>query len=544
MEDGRILKRLIREKIPFLALVAISCMITLKVQQGAMSSVVNLPLSDRLGNAVLAYADYLSQTVWPTDLAIFYPHIAPPPTERVIFSLALLLILTCLSLIKFKQSPSSFVGWCWYLGTLIPVIGIVQVGGQARADRYTYLPLIGIFILVTWGGAAILAQRGKLRHVIPGAAILILVTMALLTRGQLRHWKNSETLFTHAIKVTQGNYIAWAGLGIIEYRRNNYDLAIQHLARAQEAAPPGVVGRQIEYYIGATLQKQGKGMEALPYFELATEVGTLQAERDYRLGLSLIEAGRLEEAEAALTSACEAKPNSPDFLLGKAALLHKRGKLSEAEAVFETVLARHPNNGLGHHLYANFLTLANQPDRAEAEYGKALTLQPNEVNWRVGRAQNLVRLGRRPEAIHEYLTALKQQPNNAELCANLGELYVLAGQTKQGIDAYETAVRLSPDSLNALNNLAWILATQPAAEFRNGPRAVELAEQACKLTEEKVPVLLGTLAAAYAEAGRFEEAIATADKARILASEQNQGEVAQRNMELLKLYRAGKPARD
>ena len=460
------------------------------------------------------------------------------------FSLAILVFLTGLSLIKLKQSPSSFVGWCWYLGTLIPVIGIVQVGGQAKADRYTYLPLIGIFILVTWAGAAVLARRGVWRYVIPSTAGLALTTAILFTRGQLRHWKNSETLFTHAINVTRGNYIAWAGLGIIEYRRNNYELAIQHLARAQESVPPGVIGSQIEYYIGATLQKQGKGMEALPYFEHATEVGTLQAERDYRLGLSLIEAGRLDEAEAALAAACEAKPNNPDFLLGQATLLHKRGKFSEAEAIFETVLLKHPNNGLSRHLYANFLALANQPERAEAEHAKAVALQPNEVSWRAGRAQNLVRLGRRNEAIQEYLIGLKQQPGNAELCANLGELYVLEGRTKEGLEAYETAVRLRPDSLNALNNLAWILATQPEAEFRNGARAVELAEQACKLTEEKVPVLLGTLAAAYAEAGRFEEAIATADKARILASEQNQGEVAQRNMELLKLYRAGKPARD
>lgn len=541
---GKAWQKLFWEKIPFFVLVIASCLITLSVQKNAMSSVASLPLEDRIGNAALAYGNYLKQTFVPTKLAIFYPHVVPPPTESVMLASACLLAVTVAVLLRLKPLPFGVFGWFWYVGTLIPVIGIVQVGGQARADRYTYLPLIGIFILLAWGTNALLTNRAGLKKLFAALIVLAVGSCALLTRQQLRHWKNSETLFTHATQVTEGNYIARAGLGIVEFRRDNYDQAIEHLNKAQEMVPPGLIGNQIRYYIGATLQKQGKGIAALPYFEQAPEVGILQPEREYRYGLSLIEAGRLDEAERALDRASKAKPDNADFLLGRATLLHSRGKNSEAELIFKEITSRHPTNWLGHYLYGNYLIWANRSGEADASLRQAVSLRTNDITLRQNYALNLARLGRANEAIREFQTCVSQQPNNPELLANLGEQFIQAGRMTEGITAYEQALQLNPDYLPALNNLAWLLATHNEAKFRNGKRAIELGERACKITDWKVPVLMGTLAAAYAEAGQFAEAITTASKARDLAQQTNQTEVAKRNGELLELYKSGRPARD
>lgn len=536
--------RILLEKIPFLVLATISCLITLQVQQNAMSNVSSLPLTDRFGNALLAYQGYLAQTFWPTKFAIFYPHVAPPPQGQVMLALAILMVITVIIIIFAQRFPVGFTGWFWYLGTLVPVIGIVQVGGQAKADRYTYLPLIGIFILFAWIANLIVTKFPKSKIALPLLMTVILVACAFKTNAQLRHWKNSETLFTQAIKVTNGNYIARAGLGIIEFRRENYVLAIQHLTQALEMVPPGMIANQIRYYIGATLQKQGKGLAALPYFEQSPEVGILQAEREYRLALSLIEAGRLDEAEHALNLACAAKPDNADFLMGNAALLHRRGKSAEAERVIQSILTKQPDNGLAYSLYAHLLLQANRLTEAETQYDKAVKLLPDDLQLRQGRALNLARLGKYPEAFREFEVCLTRQSRNPEFRANYAAVLIEAGELKRGIEQYEQALKIDPNQLSALNNLSWLLATNPDAQLRNGNRAVELGEQACKLTDWKVPVLMGTLAAAYAEAGRFDDAVATATKARDRALEQNQADVAKHNGELLKKYQSGQPIRD
>jgi tetratricopeptide (TPR) repeat protein len=532
------------EKIPFLLLAVASCIITLKVQENAMSSEETLPLSDRFGNAVLAYTGYLAQTFWPTKLAIFYPHVALPPGNEVATAIVVLLVTSVMAFACAKRFPAAFTGWFWFLGTLVPVIGIIQVGGQARADRYTYLPLIGIFIVLAWATAAWSVRSQIFRTGLVIFGVVALGACATISRRQLQYWRNSETLFTHALIVTQGNYIARAGLGIIEFRREKYDLAVRHLEQALEMVPPGMVANQIRYYIGATLQKQGKGMAALPYFVAASEVGTLQPEREYRIALSLIEAGRLDEAEEALQLACAAKPENPDFLMGRAALLHKRGKYAGTERIFQDIISMHPENGLAHSLYANFLSQANRNVEAAAHYAKAVTLLPNDLQLRQSHAQVLAQLGKIEEAIRSYEHCFAQQPRNPDLHANLAELLIQSRQVRLGIESYDKALQINPDFLPAINNLAWLLATHTDDQFRNGDKAVRLGEHACKLTNWNVPVLMGTLAAAYAEAKRFNEAISTATKARDVAIKQNQPEVAKRNDELLEQYKKGQPVRD
>lgn len=537
------LKRLAVEKIPFLVLVAISCFVTLGVQENAMPSMAGLPLSDRVGNAILACATYLKQALRPTNLAVFYPYVLPLGVNPLIVASMFLLVATIIVLRLARKHPFTFVGWFWYLGTLIPVIGLVQVGSQARADRYTYLPLIGIFILIAWAGSHLGTLHRQIKIIVLPLAALAVIALAIATRSQLQHWKNSETLFTHATRVTDGNFIAWAGLGIVEYHRDNYDKAVQNLMQALEYAPTGKPTDQIRFYLGATLQKQGKGREALPFLENAVVVGALEPERNYRLGLSLLEAGRVDEAESALNLACQARPGNPDFLLGKGALLAQRGQIPEAGQLFTNVIATNPESWLAHYTLAGFLTQQGRPEEAESPFAKAVSLSPKDAKLRQAYASCLISLGKLELARTELEEARRLDPKNPQFSFDLAEVLNTQGQIGQAVKLYEQAILESPDHIPALNNLAWLLATTADDRVRNGARAVELAERACQFTDWKAAVLIGTLAASYAEAGRFPEAAAMAERARDLAREENQENVATRNEQLLQLYKSGKPFR-
>src|SRR4051812_8023553 len=255
---------LILEKIPFFALSAASSLVTMTVQTPAMVDPNALPLSARFANAALATFNYLRQTFWPTHLAVFYPYPVDLPWLAAGAVGVLLLLISAAAIFLARRVPSAPVGWFWYLGMLVPVIGLVQVGSQARADRYTYLPLIGIFVLLAWG--AVKAANSKRWSVLlaPGAALIVAV-LSVRAHEQVQHWLNSEALFTHAAKVTDDNYSALGGLGIVELQRGNYTQAMKHLTAALESAQRHGAEKGIKYYIGAALQMQGKGVEALPW---------------------------------------------------------------------------------------------------------------------------------------------------------------------------------------------------------------------------------------------------------------------------------------
>jgi len=375
-------------------------------------------------------------------------------------------------------------------------------------------------------------------------AIVLLAALAIITHRQVGFWRDSQTVFAHAAQVTKDNYVALTGLAIVDLRQGHYANAMTNLNRALECARSHGGESNIKYYLGAALQMQGRGLEALPYFQEATVGPDLIAEKNCRLGVCLMEAGRLDEAEAAIQAALDAKPDEPEFQLSKAALLYHRGRNSEAEQLFRDVAARHPGFAKAHRSLADFLLLMGRPGEARTEYAAAVKLQPTDVSILRAYATALSRLGKTDEAIHHLEAALKLEPANLQMNVDLAELFSEQHQSRRAVEQYDHALVIEPKFIGALNNLSWLLATDPDGQIRNGARAVELAERACRLAEWKAPVLMGTLAAAYAESGRFAEAIETAQKARDLARANKQESVAKKNEELLELYRAGKPYRE
>jgi len=575
------IKSLLVEKIPFFIISAISCVVTV-VAQGhgeAISSVETVSVPHRLSNAAISCVAYLKQTIWPTSLSVFYRRSVEFPPGIVLGCALLLLAITVLTLRFARSRPYLLVGWCWFLGMLVPVIGLVQVGNQARADRYTYLPLIGVFIAVVWGAGELVLKFSNLRRQQPltpkpgktavatnirkvpaqptaqvssvhraapallfaCATLLMMIPLALATHRQVQYWQNSRTLFSDAVNLDPDNYTAWQNLGIADLEHSDKEAALTHFLRALECARRYGQENAFKYFVGATLQLQGKGLEALPYLEQAVVAPDFRPQRAYRLGLSLTAAGRLDEAEIALKQAVASQPDVPEFQLGLASFYEQKAQPAEAKRIFEHVIETHPENAAAQRALANLLMAQNQPAEAETHYAEALKLTTPNAGLRQAYATCLAASGKTAQALEQLQLAHKEEPDNPAVNLALGELLAEKGDNHSAAACYEKCIEIEPKSVGALNNLAWMLATSPDNALRNGARAVELASRACQLTEWKQAFMMGTLAAAYAEAGRFPDAVEMAEKARDKARADKLDEVVKRNEELLALYRAGKP---
>jgi len=272
---GRRLPRLLLEKLPLLTLAAASGVVTFLAQRGwgAVKPLAVLPASVRLTNAAMSYVVYLKKTIWPTDLAVYYPHAdaLPPPWQIA----AAGLLLTALSLVAARQvrrRPFLLTGWLWYLGTLVPVIGLVQVGGQALADRYTYVPLIGVFLALSWG-AADLARRHRGGAAILGAtAAAAIIALASVTWGQVRHWRDTASLFGHAVSVTEGNWMAFALLGKDALDAGRPAEAVAHLRRSLTINPYTTAAAGIHTNLARALANTGDLEEAIEEYRRALSI--------------------------------------------------------------------------------------------------------------------------------------------------------------------------------------------------------------------------------------------------------------------------------
>ena len=403
---GRQVLQLILEKIPLIALSAVSSIVTFLAQRGAIGWTEQLPVSARISNALVAYVIYIRQMFWPARLAVFYPH---PENRLPVLEISLAFIvlvgITAAAFVFRKKAPYFMTGWLWYLGMLVPVIGLVQVGWQGHADRYTYLPQIGLYVAVTWA-VTDLTRSWRFQRMALGVAALIVVGV-LSWRGWLQtsYWRDSETLFTHALAVTSNNDVALNNLGII-----------------------------------------------------------------------FLEKGQLDDAISKLQAAIDLRPENAPAHDNLAKALLKKGQVAEAMV----------------------------------HYRKFLEIEPENI-----------------EARNTLGTALIQQ-----------------GHLKEAIDQWQDALALQPNNGNAASNLAWVFATCPEDSIRDGARAVELGEKALRISGGKIPMIYRVLAAAYAENGRFADAIEIAQRGAELATTQGNPGLAAEVESNVVLYRSGTPLRD
>jgi tetratricopeptide (TPR) repeat protein len=718
--------RLLLEKLPFVMAALLTSFITLHAasRRGSLPSVAECPIMARVANATLSYAGYLLQAFWPGDLAVFYPFPATISVWSVAAAALLLLGISVTAFCLARRWPYVMVGWLWYLATLLPVIGLIQLAGYSHADRYTYVPLIGVFVLLVWGAHDV-TQRwrygGAARSVAGCAAIVLCL---VVTRQQLGNWKDSETLYRHALAVTENNYLAHNNLGNTLDEKGQTDEAIRQFQEAIRAQPSyaeaynnlgavldkqgqtdeairqfqeaihvqpsyadahnnlsavldkkGQIDEAIRQYqealrlkpdyaeahnnLGSALDKQGQTDEAIRQFQEALRLKPDYAEAHNNLGSALDKQGQTDEAIRQFQEALRLKPDYANAHNNFGSALDKQGRTDEAIRQFQEALRLKPEHAEAHNNLGSALDKQGQTDEAIRQFQEALRLKPDDAEIHYNLGVVLDKKSRTDEAIRQYQEAIRLKPDDADAHCNLGIVFYRQGQTDEAIRQYQEAIRLKPNAAKAhnnlgialdrqgqtaeairqfqealrlqpgaaethnnlgialdrqgqtdgairqfqealrlqpdyfrphlalaqmltrlgrlqdaafhmeeflrvcpgsnlespnspireraagaLNDLAWFLATSDRAEDRDCVRAVRFAERACKLTQYRQTALVSTLAAAYAEAGRFQEAIQTAQQARDLAQAAGQPEVAEKNRQLLELYRSGKAYRN
>ena len=431
------LRRCVLEKLPFAAAAAGVAAVTWAVQRsGGGFASSPAPIAARVANALTSTLAYLADAFWPSGLAVIYPHPGPDWSPlAALGSGAVLASITWVAWRAARSHPWLLVGWLWYLVTLLPVIGLVQIGMHARADRYTYLPLVGLAIAVAWTGEALAGRARGRRRALALSASAAVASLAVAAWRQTATWRDDVALFSRALAVTERNFVA-----------------------------------------------------------------------HYRLAAALARQGRLDEALLHTESALQLQPGLVAAHRQRASLLEQRGDLP---AAIESA-------------------------------SRALELVPDDREIRGELGLLLLRAGRFADAAPRLAEALARGADDTRLRVALGVARDRLGQTDAAIRSYREALRRDPGALTAANNLAWILATHARSELRDPAEAVRVAEEAVRRAGEELPMLVDTLAAAHAAAGRFPEAIAEAERAARLAAAQGDADSAAASRRRLALYREGR----
>jgi len=342
--NGSTVQRLLVEKVPFFTLTAISCIVTFLVQRNmAVASLDLVPMSVRLENVPVAYVAYLSKLFWPFNLAVIYPMPSDfqLPSMKVALAVTLLIFVSAAIWLNRKGAPYLPVGWLWFLGTLVPVIGLVQVGAQAFADRYTYFPAIGLFLMVAFGMSDLAGRWQISKVVVAVLGTLILTACLARTNDQLRYWQDSEVLFRHALAVTRDNHIAHINLGVALEQEGKLDEAIAEY-RAAGAITPNRY--QIHHNLGDCFARQGELTKALAEYREAVRLGPREPELHNSLGIALSDLGRYDKALLEFTNAAQLDPAYPWAYFEMGRTLLKLGRDAEGIAQFREALRLDPGN--------------------------------------------------------------------------------------------------------------------------------------------------------------------------------------------------------
>jgi tetratricopeptide (TPR) repeat protein len=579
--------RLLLEKVPFLLLSA-GCAVLTILAQGQSHSLVSsaaLPFGARLGHALVAYVHYLGAMFVPRHLVAYYPYQSTASHTEIALAAILLLVLTVLAFSQAARRPYFLVGWLWYLVMLVPVIGLVQVGDQAWADRYTYLPLIGPFIALVWGAAelfpalqspklipsrkesdcrgaqasacaptlqpnrsAVLArppaggfQAGVLQTAMAVVALSIGAVMVAATSLQIRYWRNTRTLFEHALQVTPRNARALAVLGSLLAKDGKIQQAKELYRQALVYRPDDP---EAHFFMGVALAHENQFDEALAEYCQALWFKPLEAKTHLFMGVALAKQQKYEEAAAHYRTVLALEPDSATAHNDLARVLHSQGRLKEAVEHYAAALKLDPNLAQAHNNLGVLLLQSGRLDEGAMQLREAVRLNPADAESQYNFSLALNQQQKWSDAA-EILSRLEptrsQDPNlQNQLALALAHL----AKTRDAMSHYAQALLLRQDFPEALEGLAWLLSTDPHPEIRNGGQAVVMAERACELTGRKEPAALMTLAAAYAEAGRYADAAAAAQDALALAEAASRNDIAIKCRALASSAKEGKPWRE
>ncbi len=457
-------RRLVVEKLPLVGLALASSVITVLVQRhaGAIKGLGVLPFDRRLATAVLAYVTYAAKAIWPSGLAAIYPYPASSPPWPILGAVALLAAASALTVRAAPRHPYLPVGWFWYLGTLVPVLGLVQVGSQPWADRYTYLPAIGLFIIVSWGTVDLLARRPHGNVLLGAGAAVVLAGCAITARTQVGYWRNSVALWEHALEVTAGNHRAESNLAHALARQGRLDEAMAHYVAALRIDPDFA---EAHNNLGLVLADQGKVGEAMSHYAKALVVLPDYLEAHDNLGVALMGQGRDTEAIRHFSEAVRIDPTIAVSHNNLGVACAHQGRLDAAAREFAEALRLDPgypeaqtNLAVAHNGLGAALGDQGKADEAIDHYVQALRLRPDLADAHANLARALAGKGRPDEAVREILEAVRLQPGDADLHYDAAVLLVRAGHATEAVPHLRTALTLAPTHAEARRALVALTA--------------------------------------------------------------------------------------
>jgi Flp pilus assembly protein TadD len=371
----------LKEKVPFFALAVVSSVVTLFAQQrgGAIRSLEVLPFNIRVTNAVISYASYIGKMIWPHKLAVLYPLSQSVPISQVLGAGLFLLCVSVFVILARQRFPYLIVGWLWYLGTLVPVIGLVQVGVQSMADRYTYIPLIGLFIMIAWSVPELVKRWGHRRHMLAVLTGMLLTALVIRTWLQARHWKNSFSLFKHTVSITADNWVAHNNLGAALDQQGRRKEAISHYYEALRIKPHYV---EAHNNLGLALANQGSIKEAIGHFSEALKIRSDYAKAHNNLGLALANQGRPLDALDHFSKALQIEPNMAEAHNNLAVALMRQGRIKEAISHFSRALKIKPSYANAHYNLGLALAEQGRVEEAIHHYSQALQIKPDFTSAR------------------------------------------------------------------------------------------------------------------------------------------------------------------
>ena len=502
------LGRLLVEKAPLLVLAAAASALTVYAQDIAIQPIGRISLTARVSNAAVSYVAYIRQMIWPSDLAVLYKHPADSlPVWQATSAWLSLIGATIAAVAVRRRRPYLLVGWLWYLGMLIPVIGFVQVGGQARADRYTYLPEIGLVMAAAWWLADLSASWRIHRLVLVVAAVGLIAVLSRSAQRQTSTWRNGVTMWSRAVYCDSSDQFAHYGLGHALELQGRFQESIPHFQAAVDCDPSDQLA---QYGLGHALGSLGQFQESIPHFQAVLAVNPNSRLASQNCGIAFFNLGRFEDAEVYLRRWVELDPSSVPAKIVLGETLYRLGRIDEAESVLQTSLNHDPPYAQSHDCLGLIRARQGRWDEAVAEHRTAIELDPKKALWR----------------------------------AHLGIALYQSGKPRDAMSELREAVRSGPDDMNVLRIAAWTAATSPDDTIRSGVDAVAWSRKAVELSRGQDPLILDCLAASYAEVREFAAAMEQADRALDLAASRQLGGLANAIRAHQAVYQSKKPLRE